>query len=315
VIVEATLFVVTVKDAEDDPAGIVTLEGTDEPLVEERLTTAPPVPAGVLKVIVPVAETPPTSSFGLRVSPLIVVEGLIVRVAVWVTPNVALILAVWVAATLSVLTVKVAEVVPAAMLTDAGTVAFVLLDARATETPPVGAALLSVTVPVDVAPASTVVGANVRPATLSDVIVSVAVLVAPNVPESVAVCEPATAVVPIVNVADDELAGTVTDAGTVAALLFEERVTKAPPVGAGLVKVTVPVADVPPKTAAGATVTLAKVGGGGGVEYSNNAPPFNASPYVSVPYRFPLLSMASGPVGFEPSSEVKKPPPLKYWPK
>jgi len=51
-------------------------------------------------------------------------------------------------------------------------------------------------------------------------------------------------------------AGTVTDAGTcAAAVLLDVNATTAPPVGAGLSKVTVPVDDTPPSTVAGFTLT------------------------------------------------------------
>ena len=51
-------------------------------------------------------------------------------------------------------------------------------------------------------------------------------------------------------------AGTVTAAGTwAAAVLLDVNVTTAPPVGAGLSKVTVPVDDAPPSTVAGFTLT------------------------------------------------------------
>ena len=57
-----------------------------------------------------------------------------------------------------VVTVNVAVVLPAATATVAGTVADVLLLDSATEIPPVGAAALKVTVPVDELPPVTVVG-------------------------------------------------------------------------------------------------------------------------------------------------------------
>ena len=53
---------------------------------------------------------------------------------------------------------KLAVVLPAATVTEAGTVAEGLLLESATEMPPVGAALLNVTVPVDEVPLTTVVG-------------------------------------------------------------------------------------------------------------------------------------------------------------
>ena len=55
-------------------------------------------------------------------------------------------------------TVKVALVLPAATVTEAGTTAAALLLVRDTETPPVGAAPLKVTVPVEDVPLVTLVG-------------------------------------------------------------------------------------------------------------------------------------------------------------
>lgn len=55
-----------------------------------------------------------------------------------------------------------------------------------------------------------------------------------------------TGLVVIANVADVMLAGTVTIEGSVATLLLELRLTVAPGAGAGLLRVTVPTACVPP---------------------------------------------------------------------
>ena len=60
--------------------------------------------------------------------------------------------------------------------------------------------------------------------------------------------------------ADVALAGTVTDAGTLAAGFALDKLTKAPPVGAAAVKFTVPVADSPPITAVGFTLTELNAG-------------------------------------------------------
>lgn len=65
------------------------------------------------------------------------------------------------AVTVLVLTVNVALAEPAGMLTVAGTVAAALLLASETDAPPLGANMLSVTVPVEVAPAFTLVGLSV----------------------------------------------------------------------------------------------------------------------------------------------------------
>jgi len=66
-----------------------------------------------------------------------------------------------------------------------------------------------------------------------------------------------------VNVAVVAPAGTVTDAGTwTAPVLLDVNVTTAPPVGAGLSRVTVPVEDVPAGTVAGLTLTPISVATG-----------------------------------------------------
>ena len=66
------------------------------------------------------------------------------------------------------------------------------------------------------------------------------------------------------NVADVAPCAIVTEAGTVAAAVFElERATTAPPDPAADVSVTVPVADCPPTTVAGLTEMPLRLGGGG----------------------------------------------------
>jgi hypothetical protein len=70
--------------------------------------------------------------------------------------------AVVVVVTLLVFTVKVALVFPAAMVTLVGTVALAELDDSFTEMPPVGAAPVRVSFPVDVVPPLTLVGVRVR---------------------------------------------------------------------------------------------------------------------------------------------------------
>ena len=79
--------------------------------------------------------------------------GVIVKVADCVTePNVAEMVEVVEAETAVVLTVNVPVVAPAATVTVAGTVALEDVDASFTLSPPVGAAPLIVTVPVEDAP-------------------------------------------------------------------------------------------------------------------------------------------------------------------
>jgi len=56
---------------------------------------------------------------------------------------------------------------------------------------------------------------------------------------------------------------TATDAGTVAAALSLLNATSAPPVGAGAVRVMVPIEPVPPMTAVGFTLTELRAAGTG----------------------------------------------------
>jgi hypothetical protein len=81
--------------------------------------------------------------------------------------------------TVFVVTLKVAVVLPAFAVTDAGTVAEALLLANETDTPPVGAVALKVTVPVEEAPPTTLVGLRTmedRATVAAGVILSAAVL-------------------------------------------------------------------------------------------------------------------------------------------
>jgi hypothetical protein len=74
-----------------------------------------------------------------------------------------------------------------------------------------------------------------------------------------------TEVVATLNVALVAPARTVTEAGTVAEALLEERVTAVPPAGAAAVSVTVPVEDEPPVTEAGLTERLESAAATAGV--------------------------------------------------
>jgi hypothetical protein len=83
----------------------------------------------------------------------------------------------------------------------------------------------------------------------------------PNAAEIAAVAWAVTAVVCIANVADVLPAGTVTVAATEADPILLESLTTVPPVGAGPVRVTVPVEASPPVTVVGVRVNDATVGG------------------------------------------------------
>lgn len=84
--------------------------------------------------------------------------------------------------------VNVADDLPAAIETLAGTDADLVFDASFTVTPPVPAALVKATVPVDEFPPATVAGLSVIPSSVAVLIVSDADLVtAPKVAEIIAV--------------------------------------------------------------------------------------------------------------------------------
>lgn len=68
--VKVTCVVFTVKVAEDEPAGIVTVTGwlTNSGRLDVNVTTSPPVGAGLESVMVPVELTPPRTEVGLSTS-------------------------------------------------------------------------------------------------------------------------------------------------------------------------------------------------------------------------------------------------------
>lgn len=157
-----------------------------------------------------------------------------------------------------VVIVNVAVVLPAVTVVVAGTTAEVLLLLSETTAPPVGAGLFSVTVPVELAPATTLVGLTLTAVRFATgVMVSAAcTLVDAYVAVMVAVVVVVTAVVLMVKVPDDDPLGMVrlVTLGTAEELLLP-IVTVMPALGAGAVRVTVPVDDVPPVTEVGLTAT------------------------------------------------------------
>ncbi len=293
--------VVTVNVALVAPAGTVTLPLTGTlatALLLDRVTSAPPVGAVALNVTVATEELPPTTLVGFSAKPDTVrggggAGGETVSRAVLVTPpKEAEMVAEVDAVTDTVLTLNVVLVLPAGMVTlpIAGTLATaVLLLKRVTTAPPVGAAALKVTVPVEDAGPTTLVGlsASVESVTggggAGSETVSRAVLVRPpKEAEIVMVVDAVTEVVVTLKLAVVVPAATVTLAGTVATrVLLLERVTAVAAEGAGLM-LTVPCKVLPPATVAGVSVTLLRAGGALGVQPDNVAwvelpPPFTVT--------------------------------------
>lgn len=186
--------------AEVAPAGTVTEAGkVATVLLEESVTEVPPVGAGPLSVTVPTEDPPPRTVDGTKAT-ADAVAALTVRVAVLLTvPVLAVIVSVAVVATAVVVTVNVAVVDPAATTTEDGTDADVALEERVTVVPPVGAAPVRVTVPVEEVPPVTDVGLTATLDAVGASTVSFAVLVdAPEVPVIVTTVFAATGVVVMV---------------------------------------------------------------------------------------------------------------------
>lgn len=169
--------VVIVNVAVVAPSGTVGLDGTPTiELLEVMAPQIPPLGAGPASVTVPVNEVPPTTeledSFKLTKR-----SGVTVTFAVLVElPDLAVIALVNAEPTAIVVSLNVAELAPAAMVTLAGGEAIYPLDERVTATPPAGASPLRVTVPVGEVPAITGEGVIVKPSRAGGLIVSVAVL-------------------------------------------------------------------------------------------------------------------------------------------
>ena len=158
------------------PAAIVTLDGTRaaEMLLLPSATEAPPGGAAPLSATVPVELLPPTTELG----DLLTEDNdaaVTVRVALALTPSVAVMTEVVVEDTPSVATVNVVDVLPAGTVTLPGTVATVRLPLTSpTTAPPLGAAPFSRTVPVELLPPTTLVGLSETEETSAGFIVSVA---------------------------------------------------------------------------------------------------------------------------------------------
>lgn len=257
-VVKTTGSVLTVKVAVVEYAGMVTLEGTmaANPLLLDKNTTAPPAGAGPSSVTVPVEEPPPVTLDGLSVRDRSVGDWTTSE-ADWVTPLFAAEIVTEVAVpTGAVVAVNVTLLAPAGTVMEGATAATEesLVD-RETAIPPLGAGPLRTTVPLEELPPVRFAGVIESDATVGGTTVRDAVSIVPlEVAVIVMEVEAATAVVATVNVVVVAPACTVTEGGTLAtegSLLDKE--TTAPPLGAALLKLMMPVEEAPPVTVLGLT--------------------------------------------------------------
>jgi len=154
-----TELVVTVNVAVVAPAATVTDFGTVAMLLlEDKLTTSPPAVAAPDKVKVPVDVSPPTRVFGFRVRLLMAPTVTVNDAVTFTPPEEAVIMAEEVLLATRVLIVNDAVVDPPGTITNAGTNTDASLLTRLTTSPPAGADVERVTVPVELAPPATVVG-------------------------------------------------------------------------------------------------------------------------------------------------------------
>ena len=153
--------VVALKVVDVAAAATVTEAGTVRvALVFVRVTLAPPARAGWVKVTVQELDELGPRLVGLHVSEETSTGVRLIPVPAEVPLYVAVTIALWELEIVVAVAWKVAVVAPAATVTDAGTVKAALLSERATTTPPLWAAMDSVTVQVEADPDVSVAGVH-----------------------------------------------------------------------------------------------------------------------------------------------------------
>jgi hypothetical protein len=233
---------VTVNVAAVLPEAKVTEAGTvNAAVLPDKVTVAP---AALDTVTVHVALAPAPRLAGLHANPLSTI-GTSEVVAVCVLPfSVAVMVAVWLAAIAPAVTMNVAVVLPDGTVTEAGAVNAAALPDKVTVAP---AALDKVTVHVALAPDPRLAGLHVNPLNNAGAVSEIAVVC--GLPFSVAVTVAVwlLAIVPAVAVKVAAVLPdpTVTAAGTVNAVMLQDKETTAPPTGAGASNETVHVSDPP----------------------------------------------------------------------
>ena len=160
-----TVPAVPLKVAVVEPCATVTLAGIVSPAGElDKLTSAPPDPAALVRVTVPVAEPPLASVLGATAtldSAAAPAGGFTVTVELVFTLRYeAVIVTVVAVETVPAVTEKVVVVEPCATVTLAGIVSPAGELDKLTSTPPDPAALVRVTVPVAEPPLAIVLGAT-----------------------------------------------------------------------------------------------------------------------------------------------------------
>ncbi len=218
-----------------------------EALLEPSVSVSPPLGAGPVSVTVAVELDPPMTEAGLRTSELRT-GARIFSVADWLVPLRLAEIDVPVSeATAVVFTVKVAEVFPAGTVILAGTVAAALPLVSFSEMPPVGAAPLRVTVPVELVPPVTEAGLRVTAVRVGGRSVTVVVTeVPPHVAVIVEDFSDAVPIVVTVKLAELWPERILTLAGTFTPARLLLRSTVAPAEGALPFRLTAPKPDAPP---------------------------------------------------------------------